>query len=103
MIRHIVMFKFKEEAEGKSKMENVLATKAMLDALPAKIPQILSSQVTVGAADADPTNADLILISDFQSLETLREYIVHPDHKAVGAFMRPLRESRACIDLEIEG
>ena len=35
MIRHIVMFRFKEEAMGKSKKENVEATRAMLDALPA--------------------------------------------------------------------
>ena len=98
MIRHVVMFKFKEEADGKTKMENVLATKAMLDALPAKIPQILASTVEIGAEGANPENADLILISDFESFETLNEYIVHPDHKAVGAFMRPLRESRAAVD-----
>lgn len=101
MIRHIVMFKFKEEADGKSKMENVLATKAMLEALPAKIPQILASRVEIGTEGANPENADLILISDFESLETLNEYIVHPDHKAVGAFMRPLRESRAGIDFTV--
>ncbi len=101
MIRHIVMFKFKEEAEGKTKTENVLATKAMLDALPAKIPQILASEVRVGCEGANPENCDLVLISDFESLESLAEYIVHPDHKAVGAFMRPLRESRACVDFEI--
>lgn len=98
MIRHIVMFRFKEEAEGKSKMENVLATKKMLEALPAKIPQIKSSQVLLNAEGASGENADLILISDFESLESLNEYIVHPDHKAVGAFMRPRRESRAAID-----
>ncbi len=101
MIRHIVMFKFKEEAEGKNKKENVLATKAMLEALPAKIPQILASTVEIGAEGANPENADLILISDFESFETLNQYIVHPDHKAVGAFMRPLRESRAAIDFTV--
>lgn len=101
MIRHIVMFKFKEEAEGKTKKENVLATKAMLEALPAKIPQILASTVEIGAEGANPENADLILISDFESFETLNQYIVHPDHKAVGAFMRPLRESRAAIDFTV--
>ncbi len=101
MIRHVVMFKFKEEADGKSKKENVLATKEMLEALPAKIPQILSSQVMIGCEGAKSENADLILVSDFESLDTLNEYLVHPDHKAVGAFMRPLRESRAGIDFTV--
>ena len=35
-IRHIVLFKFKEEAEGKTKAENVEATRQMLLALPKK-------------------------------------------------------------------
>ncbi len=101
MIRHIVLFKFKEEAEGRSKKENVLLTKKMLEALPAKIPQILNSKVSVNTEGANGENADLILISDFESLEALNEYIVHPDHKAVGSFMGPLRESRAGIDLTV--
>lgn len=101
MIRHIVMFKFLEEAGGKTKRENVLATKAMLDALPSKIPLIRYSETHVGADGAAAGNADLLLISDFESFEDLNAYIVHPDHKAVGAFMTPLRESRACVDIEI--
>ena len=99
MIRHIVMFRFKEEAMGKSKKENVEATRAMLDALPAKIPQIVESRTYIGAEGMNPENADLLLVSDFATREDLEAYIVHPDHKAVGAFMRPRRESRAAIDL----
>jgi len=101
MIRHIVLFKFKEQADGKSKAENVAATREMLEALPAKIPQILNSTTQTNLDGASTENADLILISDFESLETLQEYLVHPDHKAVGAFMRPLRESRAGIDISL--
>lgn len=101
MIRHIVMFQFKEEAEGRSKQENVQITKDMLDALPGKIPWIRSSQTAINASYADSTNYDLLLISDFDSFEDLQNYIVHPDHKAVGAFMRPVRINRTCIDIEI--
>lgn len=101
MIRHIVMFKFLPEADGRSKAENVKMTKDMLDALPQKIALIRSSQTFIGAAAAADGNCDLLLISDFDSLADLNEYIVHPDHKAVGAFMRPLRESRSCIDIEM--
>ena len=101
MIRHIVMFQFKEEAEGRTKAENIAITKAMLEALPAKIDLIRASSVTVNSPDADPTNYDLCLISDFDSFEDLAAYIVHPDHKAVGAFMRPVRLDRACVDIEV--
>ena len=100
MIRHMVLFTFKD-AEGKTRMENARATKEMLDALPAKIPQILKSETFLNAPETDGGNADLILISDFADREALNSYIVHPDHKAVGAFMAPRRQSRAAIDLEL--
>ena len=101
MIRHIVMFQFKDEAEGRSKQENIQITKNMLDALPEKISWIRSSQTAINSSNADPNNHDLLLISDFDSFEDLQKYIVHPDHKAVGAFMRPVRLNRTCIDIEI--
>ena len=101
MIRHIVMFKFLEEAQGRTKAENVAITVSMLEKLPETIPQIRASEVHVNAPGANGENCDLVLISDFDSLEDLAAYIVHPDHKAVGAFMRPVRESRACVDFEI--
>ncbi|MFA6569949.1 MAG: Dabb family protein, partial [Bacteroidota bacterium] len=36
MIKHIVVFKLKEFAEGKTKKENVLIIKDILECLPAK-------------------------------------------------------------------
>ncbi|MBQ8382504.1 MAG: Dabb family protein [Clostridia bacterium] len=101
MIRHVVMFKFKEEAEGRTKAENLAIAKEMLEALPAKIDLIRASAVSINSTNADPSNYDLCLIADFDSFEDLAAYIVHPDHKAVGAFMRPVRLSRACVDFEI--
>ncbi len=101
MIRHVVMFKFKEEAEGRTKAENLAITQAMLEALPSKIDLIRASTVSINSSDADQTNYDLCLICDFDSFEDLAAYIVHPDHKAVGAFMRPVRLDRACVDFEI--
>lgn len=101
MIRHIVLFRFKEEADGRNKEENVAMTKKMLDALPQKIQWIRHTETYINTPGSNAENADLILISDFDSLEEMEKYLVHPDHKAVGAFMRPLRESRASIDLTV--
>jgi len=101
MIRHIVMFKFLDSAEGRTKAENVKMTADMLNALQGVVPTLKASEVHIGAECADKTNYDLVLISDFDSFEDLQAYIVHPKHKAVGEFMRPLRESRACVDFEL--
>lgn len=100
MVKHIVMFRFKEEAEGRTRQENVQMTKDMLDALQGVVPTLLSSKVAINDKRADETNYDLVLEAEFESFESLREYIVHPEHKKVGEFMRPLRESRACVDYE---
>lgn len=101
MIRHVCMFEFLEEADGRTREENVAMTKAMLEALPEKISWIRASTVAVNAKDAPGGNWDLILISDFDSLEDLARYQVHPDHVAVGTFMKPVRRARACVDFEI--
>ncbi len=101
MLRHVVMFKFLPEADGYTARENAARTADMLKALQGVVPTLKASEVYLGAEYADKTNYDLILISDFESFEDLQEYIVHPRHKAVGEFMRPLRESRTCVDFEI--
>ena len=100
MIRHVCMFEFLDEAEGRTREENVEITKAMLEALPSKICWIRASEVHLKSANAPAGNWDLILISDFDSFDDLERYRVHPDHVAVGTFMRPVRRARACVDFE---
>ncbi|MBQ6808735.1 MAG: Dabb family protein [Bacillota bacterium] len=101
MIRHIVMFKFMEEAEGRSKQENLDIARGMLEKLQGTVPTLKASEIHYNHKDAAESNYDMILISDFDDLEGLNSYIVHPDHKAVGAFMKGVRESRTCVDFEI--
>ena len=101
MIRHVCMFEFLEEAEGRTRAENVAIAKAMLEALPEKIAWIRASTVAVNSKEAPQSNWDLVLITDFDSFEDLARYQVHPDHVAVGSFMKPVRRARACVDFEI--
>ena len=102
MIRHICMFEFLNEAEGRTRDENVAITKAMLEALPDKIDLIRASEVRLNSKDAPSGNWDLILISDFDSFEALERYRVHPDHVAVAdTYVRPFTASRACLDFTV--
>lgn len=100
MVKHIVMFKFLPEAEGRTKQENASIAAQMLIDLQGKVPTLLNSEVRLNSASADASNYDLILISEFKDFEALNEYIVHPLHKAVGEFMKGVRESRSCVDYE---
>lgn len=101
MIRHIVMFELLEEAEGKSLQENLETAKEKAKALRDKIPTLKRYQVVTNAPDADQSNFDIALICDFDDMEGLSAYQVHPEHKAFGAYITGVRKSRACIDFEM--
>ncbi len=103
MIRHIVLFKFKETANGKTKEENLREARERMLAMQGQIPEILEMTVSLAASGSVPANYDYILDSRFRSLEELEAYQKHPLHVAFGNFIRELREpdGRACIDYEI--
>lgn len=103
MIRHILLFKFKETANGKTKEENLREAKERMLAMRGKIPEILEMTVSFGASGSAPSNYDYILDSTFRSLEELEAYQKHPLHVAFGAFVKELREpgGRACVDIEL--
>ena len=100
MIQHIVMFKFKETANGKTKAENLVEAREKMLALKEQIPQIQSMEVHFAAEGSAPANYDYILISHFLSMEDLAIYQKHPAHVAFGQFVTQLREpdGRACMD-----
>lgn len=101
MVRHIVMFKFSEFAEGRTKKENLEIAADMLRDLQGKVPTLVSSEVRLNDEVAADSNYDMVLIADYHDWQGLNEYIVHPLHKAVGEFMKGVRESRACVDYEL--
>lgn len=100
MIKHIVMWKFKDFAEGATKQENLSKVKAMLEALPEKIDFIREMHVELNVNPKDGMY-DAVLISAFDSIEDVNNYRVHPEHKKISSFVALVRESRASVDYEI--
>ena len=94
------MFKFLESAEGRTKKENLEIAADMLRNLQGKIPTLVASEIHFNSENAAKINYDMILICDYNDWQGLNEYIVHPLHKAVGEFMKDVRESRTCVDYE---
>jgi len=94
MIRHVVMWKFKEGEE-----ENMDMFLEGLKSLDGVIPEIKYMQV---AKNTNPNNDyDAILISDFESMEDLDKYKKDPRHVKVSTLCKSIRVSRACVDYEI--
>lgn len=97
MIRHIVFWNLKEE----NKAETAQKIKADLEALKDKIPGLLHIEVGINSPEAPGDNWDVVLNSDFESIEALNAYQVHPLHKEAAGFIGSVRTARACVDYEI--
>ena len=100
MIRHVVLFKFKDAASGSSKEQNIAKAKKLLESLPGKISEICNLETGLNIKE-DPPNYDLALIVDFDSLDDLETYINHPDHKKVSEFLAKVRDNRVVVDFEM--
>jgi len=98
MVRHICMFKMKEE----NKEANIAKAIELADELLKPIEYIKRYEVVVNSEKDKVTNYELSLIFDYDSSEDLEKYRVHPNHVKFGDFIKSVREARACIDYEFD-
>lgn len=95
MVKHIVFWKLKEQAEGKTKEENAAILKERLEGLVGKIDGLLSAQVGVNFT---PGGFDLCLYSELDSQEALSAYQNHPLHDEVRQYVHKVIAERAVCD-----
>lgn len=95
MIKHIVMWKFKE-----GEKENMMIFRDRLLSLRGKIPEIRSMEVGININPSD-RSFDAVLVSEFDSLEALRAYSTNPLHVEVSAFCKSIRTASHSVDYEI--
>lgn len=100
MIRHIVMWKLKEQAESADRAANARKMKTLLDQCADIVPGILKLEVGVAQAGFECTY-DVVMYSEFASRAALATYQQHPQHQALKPFFSAVRESRQCMDYEI--
>jgi len=97
MIRHIVMFKMKESAEGADKSENLNKLKSGLGSLVGMIPEIRSFDVGQDVLNT-AFSYDLVLCSEFDSKDDLFRYQKHPEHVKIAEFVGKVCASRVVVD-----
>ena len=100
MIRHVVMWKFKNEAEGKTKLENMEWVREHLYALVPIIPEIKRMEIGFDITGSD-MSMDLMLLTEFDSVEKMKIYANHEEHLKVSKYVRSVIESRVVLDCEI--
>ena len=99
MIKHIVAWRLKESALGNDKATNARRMQEKLEALRGRIPGLLRLEVGRDFS-ATENSSDLVLVTEFATRADLAAYQVHPEHKAVGTFVREVVAERRLVDYE---
>lgn len=96
MIRHIVMWNFKDGFTQEENIRNARKVKAELEGLSSTIYGIVSLEVIISTLAS--SNRDVVLNSLFISEEALANYQIHPDHVRVSGYVGTVMMNRSCID-----
>lgn len=98
MIKHIVFWKLKEDADGKNKAQNAQLIKEKLEALRGQIDGLQNIEVGINIIEG---NYDVALYSELTTREALDHYQNHPKHQAILPFVRNVVEDRKAVDYEV--
>jgi len=93
MVKHIVMFDFKNE----NREENLERAKVMLEALIEKIPTLKAMEVGVNFSQEERA-MDLSLYSTFDDQAGLEAYATHPAHLEVVEFIKSVATASKVSD-----
>ena len=97
MIKHIVMWRLREEAGDKA--THALELKRRLENLNGRIPGLLKLEVGIDFSK-EGESSDVVLYSEFESNAALQSYQVHPAHNEVVPFIKSVRGERRVVDYE---
>ena len=100
MIKHIVMFRLKESALGRSKNEHLQELKALLESLQENIPVVKCLEVGINMGKS-ASASDIALYSEFDDMQALEYYRLHPEHVKVVEFIDKVCSERRVADYEV--
>lgn len=100
MVKHVILWKLKEEYSDSEKEEIKKGIKEGLEGLKGQIKGLVD--IKVNTQPLASSNCDLMLDSTFDDQRSLEGYSGNPIHVAVATGkVRPYTASRTCMDYEI--
>ncbi len=102
MIRHIVMWKLKDEAEGAPKEKNAQKLKLILEGLRANIEEIKAVEVGIQTNPDEKEALDVVLICDFETELDFQMYTRNPHHQKAVNFIESVAEKRYFVDYKMD-
>jgi hypothetical protein len=101
MVKHVVFWKLKKKALGKSKAENAQILKEKLESLNGRIPGLQTLEVGFDFSHLKKSSADVVLFSTFANRKDLDNYMEHPEHAAIVPFIVKVTCELRVADYEI--
>lgn len=105
MIRHVVMWKLKEKAEGATKEKNAEKMKLILEGLKVNIDEIKNVEVGINISNDDKEAGspyDVVLISDFETELDYTMYTRNAHHKKAVKFIDSVIKERHFVDYKMD-
>ena len=100
MVKHMILWKLKDEFTEEQKADIRAGIKEGLEGLAGQIPGMID--ISVRTEYLPTSTVDVMLDTTFESVEALKTYSTHPKHVAVAdSKVRPYTAVRSCIDYEI--
>lgn len=97
MVKHIILWKLKEELSAEEKEAVKAGIKEGLEGLAGQIPGLI--EIKVHTNGLPTSNVDVMLESSFESFDALKAYSIHPKHVDVAdGKVRPFTAQRSCLD-----
>ncbi len=100
MFKHIVMWKLKDEAGGRTREANAALIKERFEEVANMLDGLRHLEVGIDVLRTE-ASADVVLYMEFDSRAAHDAYQEHPAHKAVAAFISEVRLERRVIDYEV--
>ncbi len=95
-VKHIVMWNLRGETEHE-RSTNIQKLKSEFEAIRHEIPGLKTLEIGVDISQIDYA-CDVVLYSEFESIQALKEYANHPAHLRVREALGNLRTDRYQVD-----
>ncbi len=101
ILKHVVMWRFLDEAEGRTKQENMRFAAEHLKALVGVAPTLLALEIGEDELRS-PASYDMCLICDFKDIEGMLAYRDFPKHREISSYIGRVTSARVVSDFFVE-
>ncbi len=102
MIKHLVWWTLKDEAEGNTAIENARIMKEKLERQKGLVPSLKNMEVSTHFLASTTEHVQILMQTTHEDIAGLKAYAEDPEHKSCVEFIRKVVATRKAIDFVVE-